>query len=217
MAIIQKGKPVYLKDKDLVENTIKTIKNLSCKTIADLNTKLGELKEEFKREMKNPENALTGSAINNGKSDIYSMIQSILEYYVHKNQNASSVETFIDFIADVFVTEPSDNAVIVSSIHQVKGLEAKTVFIINYNLMPYTSNRKTADDNIQEKNLRYIAVTRAKEILYLCEGEEDEDEKNYRGSQKEIDDMIELVKNNYRYFEDEDGDIYDIDQSNIWS
>lgn len=217
MAIIQKGKPVYLKDKDLVENTIKTIKNLSCKTIADLNTKLGELKEEFKREMKNPENALTGSAINNGKSDIYSMIQSILEYYVHKNQNASSVETFIDFIADVFVTEPSDNAVIVSSIHQVKGLEAKTVFIINYNLMPYTSNRKTADDNIQEKNLRYIAVTRAKEILYLCEGEEDEDEKNYRGSQKEIDDMIELVKNNYRYFEDEDGDIYDTDQSNIWS
>lgn len=206
-----------MKDKDLVENTIKTIKNLNCKTIADLNTKLGELKEEFKREMKNPENALTGSAINNGKSDIYSMIQSILEYYVHKNQDASSVEKFIDFIADVFVTEPSDNAVIVSSIHQVKGLEAKTVFIINYNLMPYTSNRKTADDNIQEKNLRYIAVTRAKEILYLCEGEEDEDEKNYRGSQKEIDDMIELVKNNYRYFEDEDGDIYDTDQSNIWS
>lgn len=201
----------------MVENTIKTIKNLNCKTIADLNTKLGELKEEFKREMKNPENALTGSAINNGKSDIYSMIQSILEYYVHKNQNASSVETFIDFIAEVFVTEPSDNAVIVSSIHQVKGLEAKTVFIINYNLMPYTSNRKTADDNIQEKNLRYIAVTRAKEILYLCEGEEDEDEKNYRGSQKEIDDMIELVRNNYRYFEDEDGDIYDTDQSNIWS
>lgn len=206
-----------MKDKDLVENTIKTIKNLNCKTIADLNTKLGELKEEFKREMKNPENALTGSAINNGKSDIYSMIQSILEYYVHKNQDASSVEKFIDFIADVFVTEPSDNAVIVSSIHQVKGLEAKTVFIINYNLMPYTSNRKTADDNIQEKNLRYIAVTRAKEILYLCEGEEDEDEKKYRGSQKEIDDMIELVKNNYRYFEDEDGDIYDTDQSNIWS
>lgn len=201
----------------MVENTIKTIKNLNCKTIADLNTKLGELKEEFKREMKNPENALTGSAINNGKSDIYSMIQSILEYYVHKNQDASSVEKFIDFIADVFVTEPSDNAVIVSSIHQVKGLEAKTVFIINYNLMPYTSNRKTADDNIQEKNLRYIAVTRAKEILYLCEGEEDEDEKNYRGSQKEIDDMIELVKNNYRYFEDEDGDIYDTDQGNIWS
>lgn len=206
-----------MKDKDLVENTIKTIKNLNCKTIADLNTKLGELKEEFKREMKNPENALTGSAINNGKSDIYSMIQSILEYYVHKNQDASSVEKFIDFIADVFVTEPSDNAVIVSSIHQVKGLEAKTVFIINYNLMPYTSNRKTADDNIQEKNLRYIAVTRAKEILYLCEGEEDEDEKKYRGSQKEIDDMIELVKNNYRYFEDEDGDIYDTDQGNIWS
>lgn len=204
LAIVQKGKPVYLKDKDLVENAIKTIKNLSCKTVAELNTKLEELKEQFKREMKNPENALTGSAINNGKSDIYSMIQSILEYYVHKNTSTSSVETFIDFIAEVFVTEPSDNAVIVSSIHQVKGLEARTVFIINYNLMPYTSNRKTADDNIQERNLRYIAVTRAKEILHLCEGEEDEDEKNYRGNQKEIDDMIKNAKDNYDCYEGDD-------------
>ena len=40
------------------------------------------LKEQFKREMKNPENALTASAINNGKMDIYSMIQSLLSYYV---------------------------------------------------------------------------------------------------------------------------------------
>lgn len=208
LAIIQKGKPVYLKDKDLVENTIKTIKNLNCKTIADLNTKLGELKEEFKREMKNPENALTGSAINNGKSDIYSMIQSILEYYVNKNKDASSVEAFIDFITEVFVTESSDDAVIVSSIHQVKGLEAKRVFVINYNLMPYTSNRKTADDNIQEKNLRYIAVTRAKEVLYLCEGEEDEAEKEYRGNQKEIDELINKALN----MEDSDDDYsYDYD------
>lgn len=217
LAIVQKGKPVYLKDKDLIDNTIKTIKNLNCKTISDLNLKLDELKKQFQREMKNPENALTGSAINNGKSDIYSMIQSILEYYVNKNKDASSVETFIDFIAEVFVTEPSDDAVVVSSIHQVKGLEAKRVFIINYNLMPYTSNRKTADDNIQEKNLRYIAVTRAKEILYLCEGEEDEAEKEYRGSQKEIDELIKKALNmedsdddysydyNLDYDEDEDG------------
>lgn len=208
LAIVQKGKPVYLKDKDLIDNTIKTIKNLNCKTIPNLNLKLDELKKQFQREMKNPENALTGSAINNGKSDIYSMIQSILEYYVNKNKDASSVETFIDFITEVFVTEPSGDAVIVSSIHQVKGLEAKRVFVINYNLMPYTSNRKTADDNIQEKNLRYIAVTRAKEVLYLCEGEEDEAEKEYRGNQKEIDELINKALN----MEDSDDDYsYDYD------
>ena len=191
LAIVQQGKPVYLKDKDLVENAIKSIKNLNCKNIAELNTKLDELKEQFKREMKNPENALTASAINNGKMDIYSMIQSLLSYYVKKQDTITglSVDNFTDFISELFITEPSDNAIIVSSIHQVKGLEAKTVFIINYNLMPYTSQRKTAEDNIQEKNLRYIAVTRAKEILYLCEGEEDEDEKKYRGDQNIINDF----------------------------
>ena len=199
LAIVQEGKPVYLKDKDLVENTIKSIKNLNCKNIAELNTKLEELKEQFKKEMKNPENALTASAINNGKMDIYSMIQSLLAYYVnkHKSINGLAVDNFTDFISKLLVTEPSDNAVIVSSIHQVKGLEAKTVFIINYNLMPYTSSRKTADDNIQEKNLRYIAVTRAKEILYLCEGEEDEDEKKYRGDQSVIDSIIADAEQGY--------------------
>ena len=199
LAIVQEGKPVYLKDKDLVENTIKSIKNLNCKNIAELNTKLEELKEQFKKEMKNPENALTASAINNGKMDIYSMIQLLLTYYVnkHKSINGLAVDDFTDFISKLLVTEPSDNAVIVSSIHQVKGLEAKTVFIINYNLMPYTSSRKTADDNIQERNLRYIAITRAKEILYLCEGEEDEDEKKYRGDQSVIDSIIADAEQGY--------------------
>ena len=199
LSIVRQGKPVYLKDKDLIENTIKTIKNLNCDSVATLNTKLGELKEQFKKEMKNPENALTASAINNGKMDIYSMIQSILEYYItnNKKKNNATVDDFMIFISDLFVTEPSDDAIIVSSIHQVKGLEAKRVFVINYNLMPYTSSRKTAEDNIQEKNLRYIAVTRAKEVLYKCEGEEDEDEKKYRGNQKDIDKMIEEATNQY--------------------
>jgi len=207
LAIAQQGKPVYLKDKDLVENTIKSIKNLNCNNIAELNTKLEELKEQFKREMKNPENALTASAINNGKMDIYSMIQSLLTYYVKDKKTTSviSVDDFTNFISRLFVTEPSENAVIVSSIHQVKGLEAKTVFVINYNLMPYTSQRKTAEDNIQEKNLRYIAVTRAKETLYLCEGDEDEDEKKYRGDKEEIDKMIQ--ENYNKYYNDE----YDIE------
>lgn len=204
LAIVQQGKPVYLKDKELVENAIKSIKNLNCSSIADLNTKLDELKEQFKKEMKNPENALTASAINNGKMDIYSMIQSLLSYYIKGKETITglTIDKFVDFVSELLVTEPSENAVIVSSIHQVKGLEAKTVFIINYNLMPYTSQRKTAEDNIQEQNLRYIAVTRAKEILYLCEGDEDEAEKQYRGDKEAINKMIQY--NNQSYYDDYD-------------
>ena len=73
--------------------------------------------------------------------------------------------------------------------------------------MPYTSQRKTADDNIQEKNLRYIAITRAKEILYLCEGEEDEDEKKYRGDQNIINSIIANAEQGYI----EDLDDYDVE------
>ena len=181
LSIVLEGKPVYIKDKEMIETTIKSIRGLGCSTVKGLMTKLDELHDKFKQEMRNPETQKQGSAINNGTMDIYDMIKEILVFFIEKKKHSLStpVEVFIDFIDELFVTEQNDNAVIVSSIHQVKGLEAKRVFIINYNLMPYTSKYMTADDKQQERNLVYIAITRAKEILYCCNGEMDDDEKQY--------------------------------------
>lgn len=181
LALVLKGKPVYIKDKEMIEGAIKSIRNLGCSTVEGLQNKIDSLHEEYKKIMRNPENQRQGSAINNGAMDIYDMIKAILDFFVVKKGHPlnTMVETFIDFVDNLFVTEPSDNAIIVSSIHQVKGLEARRVFIINYNLMPYTSKNKTADENQQERNLIYIAITRSKEVLYCCNGELDEDEKQY--------------------------------------
>lgn len=181
LSIVLKGKPVYIKDKEMVDTTIKSIKGLGCKTVSSLKVKVDELHEKFKQAMQNPETQKQASAINNGTMDIYDMIKEILIFFIDKKGHSPStpVDVFIDFIKDLFVTEPDEDAIIVSSIHQVKGLEAKRVFLINYNLMPYTSNAKTADENQQERNLIYIAITRAKEILYCCNGELNDDEKKY--------------------------------------
>lgn len=181
LSIVLKGKPVYIKDKEMIDGAIKSIRSLGCSTVEGLRNKIDSLHEDYKKAMRNPENQRQGSAINNGTMDIYDMIKAILDFFINEKGHSTKtmVETFIDFVSDLFVTEPSDNAIIVSSIHQVKGLEAKRVFIINYNLMPYTSNFKTADDNQQERNLIYIAITRSKEVLYCCNGELDEDEKQY--------------------------------------
>lgn len=181
LSIVLEGKPVYIKDKELVENTIKSIRSLGCTTLSGLKNKLDELQQEYKKQMRNPENSKTASAINNGNMDIFDTVKALLDFYVNKKGHSltTMVETFITFIEELLVTEPSENAVIVSSIHQVKGLEADEVFVINYNLMPYTSKAKSADENMQERNLKYIAVTRAKKVLYLCNGELDEDEQKY--------------------------------------
>ena len=54
--------------------------------------------------------------------------------------------------------------VTLSSIHRAKGLEAKNVFILRPDLLPHPA-AKGAEQLQQEDNIRYVAVTRAKETL----------------------------------------------------
>ena len=201
LSIVLKGKPVYIKDKEMIENAIKSIKGLGCSTISGLGTKLDELQEEYKKAMKNPENQKQGSAINNGAMDVYDMIKAILNFFIEEKKKSltTTVTEFINFIQELFITEPSDNAIIVSSIHQVKGLEARRAFIINYNKMPYTSKIKSADDNQQERNLIYIAITRAQEILYCCNGELTDEEKAYynKMTSEEVDNQATTYEQDY--------------------
>ena len=55
--------------------------------------------------------------------------------------------------------------IVLSTVHKIKGLEADRVFIIRPDLMPLPNSR--AWQAIQEQNLIYVAITRAKnELIY---------------------------------------------------
>ena len=58
-----------------------------------------------------------------------------------------------------------------STIHRAKGLESKRVFIVNYDLLPHYKSSHKEWERIQERNLKYVAVTRALEELYLVKPE----------------------------------------------
>ena len=66
-------------------------------------------------------------------------------------------------------SEASEGKVILSSVHQAKGLEWGTVFIIGLNdgKFPSAKSLKNEDEE-EERRLFYVGVTRAKESLYLC-------------------------------------------------
>lgn len=63
----------------------------------------------------------------------------------------------------------SDNApgIVFSTVHKAKGLEAPDVFIIRPDLMPHPTAMKkgTEADQLQEKNIEYVAITRAQNSL----------------------------------------------------
>lgn len=63
----------------------------------------------------------------------------------------------------------TDDAVVIATIHAAKGLEYKIVFVagLDEKILPVSRGFDNPDDLEEERRLMYVAVTRAKERLYL--------------------------------------------------
>jgi DNA helicase-2/ATP-dependent DNA helicase PcrA len=88
----------------------------------------------------------------------------------------ASLETFVSELSlqsasggDVEEGETDRECVILSTVHQAKGLEWDAVFMIGLNdgSFPSAKSLKTGDEE-EERRLFYVAATRAKDELYLC-------------------------------------------------
>lgn len=58
--------------------------------------------------------------------------------------------------------------IVLSSIHRAKGLESDRVFIIRPDLLPHPAAR-TPEEIQAERNIQYVAITRAKKSLFFVE------------------------------------------------
>lgn len=63
------------------------------------------------------------------------------------------------------------NNLILSSVHQAKGLEFEVVFFtyLDEGTLPYKENK----DLVEEKRLFYVGITRAKRLLFLISSKPD--------------------------------------------
>lgn len=69
------------------------------------------------------------------------------------------------------IKKKDTGGVVITTMHRSKGLEWKTVFIINADdtMMPHSKALKSGEPGLEEeRRLFYVAVTRAKDNLYLC-------------------------------------------------
>ena len=53
---------------------------------------------------------------------------------------------------------------------RAKGDESNTVYILDSGQLPYTGKNSNEAQQEQEKNLVYVAITRAKKTLYFVDG-----------------------------------------------
>ncbi|MBR6703533.1 MAG: UvrD-helicase domain-containing protein [Clostridia bacterium] len=105
----------------------------------------------------------------NKRANIEEFINSVDEY-CRLNAGASLTD-YLNQIMLVSDTDDMDdgNYVTLATIHSVKGLEFKAVFVcgMEENILPVSRAVGNDDDMEEERRLMYVAITRAKERLFL--------------------------------------------------
>ena len=105
----------------------------------------------------------------NKRANIEEFINSVDEY-CRLNKGAS----LTDYLNQVTLSSDTDdmdegNYITLSTVHAVKGLEFKCVFVcgMEENILPVSRAVGNDEDMEEERRLMYVAITRAKERLYF--------------------------------------------------
>lgn len=100
----------------------------------------------------------------NDKCDSLAMLAECVQ-----DDGSDSVSVLLDMLKRMFEREEG-GVLTFSTVHKAKGMEAERVFVLDSGLMPSKYARQEWQQ-VQEQNLRYVAVTRAKEELVYVESD----------------------------------------------
>lgn len=98
-------------------------------------------------------------------------------YACYESLNCKDVGDLCEEIEELFSDDrPS---VQLSTVHRAKGLENERVFIVKPDKLPLKWKGQTEEQLIQELNLKFVALTRAKKALFFVEDEKSRTKTRY--------------------------------------
>ncbi|MFN8671121.1 MAG: 3'-5' exonuclease [Candidatus Sericytochromatia bacterium] len=106
---------------------------------------------------------------NNRIDNIYQLISSANEFEMSSDDTTlEAYLNYISLISDADSVEEQNRKVKIMTIHNSKGLEFPIVFTAGLceGLFPH-ANSTSSDEIEEERRLMYVAITRAKKVLYL--------------------------------------------------
>ncbi|MCC7430664.1 UvrD-helicase domain-containing protein [bacterium] len=104
------------------------------------------------------------------KENILELLEGIKEFYEEReDKTLTAFLQEVSLITDVDKANESTEAVTLMTVHSAKGLEFPVVFVagLEDGLFPILSQDKQEKEIEEERRLFYVAVTRAKEKLFL--------------------------------------------------
>ncbi|MDO4754165.1 MAG: 3'-5' exonuclease, partial [Bacillota bacterium] len=103
-----------------------------------------------------------------------SRIDNIYEFQTYVNENAA-ILNLSEFIEDTALRSDQDDMdyeddkITLMTIHSAKGLEYDVIFLVGFgeDILPSARSKDDASELEEERRLCYVAITRAKKLLYL--------------------------------------------------
>ena len=187
------GKPAYIRGKDvgstfikLIQGTKETELNKNLENVGVFSKLYDGLINEIDTVMKRYNITLDMAVEDETVSKLYDQIQALdaISY------DMKTSDELIEKINSLF-SDKKNKGIELSTIHKAKGLEANNVFICCPSLMPAKSAKEEWELE-QERNLEYVAYTRAKENLSFLD-EKDFTTYSMNSQQKAFE--IERIKN----------------------
>ena len=152
---LQKKKKAIIKGSDIGLQLIELIGKI--KTIDNLITFWEDELKKFKNDLKEE------GILNPNEHSGYVALEDKVRTLIFLARLSNSIEDLKHNIHIIFTDKIE--GIVLSTVHKIKGLEANRVFIIRPDLLPLQNARGW--QYAQEKNLEYVAITRAKlELIY---------------------------------------------------
>lgn len=159
MKLLRSGKRTKVAGKDIGKGLIALVRKFRATSVPDFLRKV----EAWENREVSRLRVLLAAAVNGRTATIESKIEEVRdksEMLISLSEGSKNVDEITNRIEGLFTDDGlgDKGMIICSSVHKAKGLETDRVFVLKDTLRHH---------NIEEDNIRYVAVTRAKKILVM--------------------------------------------------
>lgn len=158
-ALLRRNRGCRILGRDIGQGLLRTLKQTKASSVDELREKVRRNGEAEVRTLERKNKRAAAAAA----SDRTACLLHILS-------NADSITSACATVERLFSDDTGGHKVTLATVHKAKGLEWETVFILDRHLMP-SRWAELPWERQQERNIQYVAVTRAKlHLRYIVSG-----------------------------------------------